>query len=697
MTMSGTLEYLLPVSVGAATLSVFIAFLVIRCYLQWKRQHRKEQLMAEGAVPKLVLSSQPVDFLVPLLIQDRLEEEEEVDQFKTHSSVSGASSEDISHEAELKNQTAERKVHPSLSRLDSEASVVKTYGQQVNLRSHVPPNTRRGESLFFDDGAESFHSSDESLLPRCFSTGPQPRPLRRRSRGNSLTSLSLESLSEESTLPDHTLHMIKSKVSSIDRNAPNSKLTKQRKQSAYTGTRRSRKISQVSRKRGEITLKLTFSGDRRTLEVHLINATELPLRHGRMLDVFARLSLKTPSKRRGERFQSRLVKKTCNPVFDERFVFKNLHLTEFEECSDTFLSFPSTDESLLPRCFSTGPQPRPLRRRSRGNSLTSLSLESLSEESTLPDHTLHMIKSKVSSIDRNAPNSKLTKQRKQSAYTGTRRSRKISQVSRKRGEITLKLTFSGDRRTLEVHLINATELPLRHGRMLDVFARLSLKTPSKRRGERFQSRLVKKTCNPVFDERFVFKNLHLTEFKKGRLKIRLFDRHGVSRYELIGETVFSLCDESILRGDKLCRELSPQVSWVPKYHVFTYDRRANQGCTSLISVCFLFLEGPFVAVELTYNCKEEVIQKHQTKARKKDLTINEEFSFEVATNSSCTLENFGVQFTVFQHDFVHGNEVIGHVRLGKDAPFPSEINHWKAVTRSPHKLLQDWHKLHGPL
>lgn len=120
--------------------------------------------MAEGAVPKLVLSSQPVDFLVPLLIQDRLEEEEEVDQFKTHSSVSGASSEDISHEAELKNQTAERKVHPSLSRLDSEASVVKTYGQQVNLRSHAPPNTRRGESLFFDDGAESFHSSENNGL-----------------------------------------------------------------------------------------------------------------------------------------------------------------------------------------------------------------------------------------------------------------------------------------------------------------------------------------------------------------------------------------------------------------------------------------------------------------------------------------------------------------------------------------------------
>lgn len=99
-----TLRLLLPISVVAATLSVFIAVLVIRCYLRWKRQHKKEQIFAEGPVPKLVLSSQPVDFLVPLLIQDRLEEEEEVDQFDIHYSVSGASSEDFGHEPE-KSQT----------------------------------------------------------------------------------------------------------------------------------------------------------------------------------------------------------------------------------------------------------------------------------------------------------------------------------------------------------------------------------------------------------------------------------------------------------------------------------------------------------------------------------------------------------------------------------------------------------------
>lgn len=518
MKMTETLRLLLPISVVAATLSVFIAVLVIRCYLRWKRQHKKEQIFAEGPVPKLVLSSQPVDFLVPLLIQDRLEEEEEVDQFDIHYSVSGASSEDIGHEPE-KSQTGERKVRPLLARLHSEASVLDRNGQRVNLRCHAPRSTKRGESLFFDDGAESFHSSDESLLPRCSSAGPQPRPLRRGSRADSLKSLSRESLSEESSLPDPTPHMLKSLVSSINTTLPKSKLTKQRRKSA----------NEVS-------------------------------------------------------------------------------------------------------------------------------------------------------------------------YTGSRRSRRNSQVSRKRGKITLKMTFAEDLRSLEVHLINATELPLRHGRMLDVFARLSLKTPSKRRGERLQSKLLKKTCNPIFDERFVFKNLHLAELKKGRLKIRLFDRHGVSRYEPIGETVFSLCDESIMRGDKLCRDLSPQFVGELQFSL------CHEATSSHLKVIIMRLKdlpksvkNPSVAVELTHNRKEEVIQKHQTKAGKKDLTINEEFSFEVATNSSCTLENFGVQFTIFQHEFMHRNEVIGHVRLGLDAPFPSEINHWKAVTLSPHKPIQGWHKLHGPL
>lgn len=79
------------------------------------------------------------------------------------------------------------------------------------------------------------------------------------------------------------------------------------------------------------------------------------------------------------------------------------------------------------------------------------------------------------------------------------------------------------------------------------------------------------------------------------------------------------------------------------------------------------------------------------------MVFDEEFSFDVATNSSCTLENFGIQFTVLQHDFMRGNDVLGHVRLGMDAPLQTELLHWKAVVLSPHKPIAEWHKLHWPL
>ena len=102
-----------------------------------------------------------------------------------------------------------------------------------------------------------------------------------------------------------------------------------------------------------------------------------------------------------------------------------------------------------------------------------------------------------------------------------------------------------------------------------------------------------------------------------------------------------------------------------------------------------------MTLELTY--AGHTLQKHQSKTRRQSISFNEEFSFVVSTDSSCTLENFGVQFTVYQRDFIHGNEVIGRVRLGMDAPLQSEIDHWQAIVLSPHKSITDWHRLHENL
>lgn len=95
---TGTLGIVLSISLATTVLAVAIAVVVIRCYLNWKKQHKKELRLAEGAVHHLVCSSQPVDF-IPLLLQDRLEEEEEDDLFDStlmNCYVSGTSTEDIS-------------------------------------------------------------------------------------------------------------------------------------------------------------------------------------------------------------------------------------------------------------------------------------------------------------------------------------------------------------------------------------------------------------------------------------------------------------------------------------------------------------------------------------------------------------------------------------------------------------------------
>lgn len=89
---------MISVGVGSAVLSAVFAVFLVKCYLNWKRQRRKQQKQssstADGTVQQLVLSSQPVDF-VPLLIQDQVEEEENEIEGPANAFVSGTSSEDI--------------------------------------------------------------------------------------------------------------------------------------------------------------------------------------------------------------------------------------------------------------------------------------------------------------------------------------------------------------------------------------------------------------------------------------------------------------------------------------------------------------------------------------------------------------------------------------------------------------------------
>ena len=97
---------------------------MVKCYLNWKRQQKKERRLAEGGVQQLVVSSQPVDF-IPLLIQDTLEEKEEDDEFDSafiNCYPSGASTDDVScgHTSPPTNWKVRWKSGQSVSEPDSQ-------------------------------------------------------------------------------------------------------------------------------------------------------------------------------------------------------------------------------------------------------------------------------------------------------------------------------------------------------------------------------------------------------------------------------------------------------------------------------------------------------------------------------------------------------------------------------------------------
>ena len=150
----------------------------------------------------------------------------------------------------------------------------------------------------------------------------------------------------------------------------------------------------------------------------------------------------------------------------------------------------------------------------------------------------------VSTVDAKAPRSKIRK---------AKPFRKKSRTPEKRGNVYFKVNYINEKHALEVHLMNAKCLSTKHGNLLSLFVRLSLRTPSKH--HKRESKVIKNTCNPTFDEKFYFDSVYHSELQQAHLKLKIMNRVGVSRCEPIGESAVSLYDEDVMRGDTVCRDL----------------------------------------------------------------------------------------------------------------------------------------------
>lgn len=125
--------------------------------------------------------------------------------------------------------------------------------------------------------------------------------------------------------------------------------------------------------------------------------------------------------------------------------------------------------------------------------------------------------------------------------------------NQKRGTIAVSMFHSKEEHTLTVHVIHAVDLPPKRGVLLDSFVRLSLKSifKHKARAKYLQSKVVKKTCNPIYDERFVFGFVYFAELLQTSLKIKVLHRESFTRNELVGEALVPLSDQGVVGGATL--------------------------------------------------------------------------------------------------------------------------------------------------
>ena len=105
------------------------------------------------------------------------------------------------------------------------------------------------------------------------------------------------------------------------------------------------------------------------------------------------------------------------------------------------------------------------------------------------------------------------------------------------------LHYDIQRRTMTVHLQDASNLPAKdRSGTSDPFVVMHLH-PNKE--EIFESKIVYKTLNPVFDQSFEFHNLQLDDLHRQSLVFRIYDHDRFSKNDMIGGIVLPLKDVDV--------------------------------------------------------------------------------------------------------------------------------------------------------
>ncbi|CAG9858837.1 unnamed protein product [Phyllotreta striolata] len=273
----------------------------------------------------------------------------------------------------------------------------------------------------------------------------------------------------------------------------------------------------------------------------------------------------------------------------------------------------------------------------------------------------------------------------------------------KLGKLQYKLEYDFNQNSFSVTVIQAEDLPaLDMGGTSDPYVKVYL-LPDKKK--KFETKVHRKTLNPVFNETFVFKSLPYSEAMNKTLVFAIFDFDRFSKHDQIGEVKVPLCTVDLAQTIEEWKELQSVEGEGGQ------ENKLGDICFSLryvptagkLTVVILEaknlkkmdvggLSDPYVKIALMQNGKR--LKKKKTSIKKCTLNpyYNESFTFEVPFEQ---IQKVNLVVTVVDYDRIGTSEPIGKVVLGYNAS-GTELRHWSDMLASPRRPIAQWHTLKDP-
>ncbi|XP_063302770.1 synaptotagmin-10 isoform X2 [Pelobates fuscus] len=269
------------------------------------------------------------------------------------------------------------------------------------------------------------------------------------------------------------------------------------------------------------------------------------------------------------------------------------------------------------------------------------------------------------------------------------------------GKLNFTLLYDYENELLVVKILKAFDLPAKDlCGTSDPYVKIYLLPDRKKK---FQTRVHRKTLNPVFEETFQFPVAY-DQLSSRKLHFSVYDFDRFSRHDMIGEVIvdnlFEVSDlsrEATVWKDIHCAT-SESVDLGEIMYSLCYLPTAGRmtltviKCRNLKAMDITGSSDPYVKVSLM--CEGRRLKKRKTTTKKNTLNpvYNEAIIFDIPPEN---MDQVSLSIAVMDYDRVGHNEVIGVCRTGLDAEGLGR-DHWNEMLAYPRKPITHWHGLVEP-